>query len=137
MCPIFRRNLKENEESQFISLLNFPNGVNIQDRGEDVRVWEASKNGSFSVSSFFKTILINSRERSALSSIWKLKAPLRSSFRVVGTQEKDTYYGFLKEELDDYNEWLPYVLEVRGICGPSHVELQNNSVYLDFNGRMV
>ena len=76
-CPAFRRNLKDNEESQFIQFLNFLNGINIQDKGEDARVWEALKNGSFSVSSFFKAFLNNSRERSTVCSIWKLKAPPR------------------------------------------------------------
>ena len=68
-CPSFRRNLKDNEEShsQFISFLNFLNGINIQ--GEDARVCEASKNGSFSVSSFFKAILNNPGERSTVCSI--------------------------------------------------------------------
>ena len=45
--------------------------------GRDGRVWTASKDGTFSVSSFFSAITNKSRERSAMSSIWKLKAPPR------------------------------------------------------------
>ena len=36
--PIFRRNLKDQEESQFISLLNLLNGAFIMERGEDSSV---------------------------------------------------------------------------------------------------
>lgn len=49
-CPILRRNLKEHEEDQFISLINLLSGANIAEG--DVRVWKASKDGIFSVSSF-------------------------------------------------------------------------------------
>ena len=38
---ILRSNLKEQEESQFISLLNLLNDVHIQEEGEDTRVWMA------------------------------------------------------------------------------------------------
>ena len=75
--PILRRNLKEHEETQFISLLNILNEVYIPERGEDKRVWNASNDRSFSVSSFFMAISKRSRERSVVTSIWKLKAPPR------------------------------------------------------------
>ena len=70
--PTFRRNLKDNEEFQFIGLLNSLDSLIIQNSRADARVWIASKNGSFSVSSFFKAILSNPRERSGVYSIWKL-----------------------------------------------------------------
>ena len=73
-CPTFRRNLKDNEESQFITLLNSLNSLTIQNDRADDRVWIASKNGSISVSSFFKTILNIHRERSGLYGIWKMEA---------------------------------------------------------------
>ena len=69
--------MKDLEESKFISLLNLLNGMFILDRGEDASVWTASKDGSFSVSSFFWAISNRSSERSAVCSIWKMKAPPR------------------------------------------------------------
>ena len=62
-CPIFKRNLKDVEESQFIDLLNSLSSVPIQSSRVDERVWIASKNGSFLVSSFFRSILNNPRGR--------------------------------------------------------------------------
>ena len=74
-------------------------------------MWEASKNGSFSLSSFFKAILNNLGEKSTMCSIWELKAPPRVLvFGSLALRNRITYYGFLKEERDDYCEWLAYVL---------------------------
>ena len=75
--PTFRRNLKDQEESQFILLLNLLNGACITERREDSRVWTASKDGSFSVSSFFLALFDGSRERNVVGNIWKIKAPMR------------------------------------------------------------
>lgn len=75
--PTFRRNLKDHEETQFIALLNSLNCLLIHFNRTDARVWIASKNGSFSVSFFFKAILSNPREKSGLYGVWKLKAPPR------------------------------------------------------------
>jgi len=75
--PILRRNLKEREVDQLISLLNLLKGVHIRDRGEDARMWSASKDGLFLVSSFFSALSIKLRERSDVCSLWKLKAPPR------------------------------------------------------------
>ena len=75
--PILRRNLKDQEESQFISLYNLLNCMNIPERVEDEKVWTASKDGSFSVSFFFSAISNRSRDRNVVSSIWKIKAPPR------------------------------------------------------------
>lgn len=61
-------------------------------------------------------------------------SPRGASLQVVGSQEHDTYYGFLKEEGDDNSEWLPYVLEAQVIRRPSYAELQNSSVYLNVSG---
>ena len=36
-CPILRRNLRDHEESQFLSLLNLLKGLHMVERGEDVR----------------------------------------------------------------------------------------------------
>eukprot|EP00268_Persea_americana_P058902 TRINITY_DN7173_c0_g1_i2.p1 TRINITY_DN7173_c0_g1~~TRINITY_DN7173_c0_g1_i2.p1 ORF type:complete len:258 (-),score=28.56 TRINITY_DN7173_c0_g1_i2:2111-2884(-) len=54
-CQIFRRNLKDVEARQFISLLNLVSDVIITEQGEDIRIWKASKDGSFSISSFYST----------------------------------------------------------------------------------
>ena len=75
--PTFRRNLQDYEESQFIALLNSPNCLIIYNNRIDAGVWIASKNVSFSVSSFFKAILSNPGEKSGVFGIWKLKAPPR------------------------------------------------------------
>lgn len=56
-----RRNLKEKEESQLITLLNLLNGVYILEIGEHERVWNAVKDSLFSVSSFFFAISKNAR----------------------------------------------------------------------------
>ena len=63
-------------------------------------------------------------------------SPKGDRLRVAGIPEKN-YFGYLKEERDDYSKWLPFVLEVQGIRGPSHAKLQNGSIYLDDNGRLV
>ena len=75
--PTLRRNLKENEESQFMLLLNLLEGSNIAASGEDERVWTVSKDGSFSISSFSLSLSGISRERNVLSNIWKINAPPR------------------------------------------------------------
>ena len=75
--PILRTQLKNQEEAQFISLLNLLNGVYIPEGGAETRVWTASQDGSFSVSSFFSTITNESRERNVVSGIRKMKAPMR------------------------------------------------------------
>ena len=75
--PTFRRNLRDQEESQFILLLNLLNEAYIMERGEDSRVWTASKDGSFSISSFFSALSDGSRERNVVGNVWKIKAPMR------------------------------------------------------------
>ena len=67
--PTFRRNLGVQEESQFISLLNLLNGAYITERGEDSRVWTASKEGLFSVSSFVSAFSDGSRESNVVGNI--------------------------------------------------------------------
>ena len=52
-CPIFKRNLKDMEERQFLSLLNLLRDVIIPEEGEDIRIWKASKDCSFSVLLFY------------------------------------------------------------------------------------
>lgn len=75
--PILRRNLKEHEEDQLISLLNLLIEVYIVDGGEDERRWNASKNGSLSVSSFLAAISRRGITKSFVVSLWKIKAPRR------------------------------------------------------------
>lgn len=72
-----RINLMENEENQLTSLLNLLNGIFIPEKGEDVRLWSASENGTFSVSSFFSEISRRETTRNSIASVWRLKAPPR------------------------------------------------------------
>ena len=74
--PILRRNLMEHEVGQLISLLNQLSGGIHCRRWGGIRLWKASKDGSFSVSSFFSSIT-RSNMRNPMVSIWKLKAPTR------------------------------------------------------------
>lgn len=78
-CLGLRRNLKEHEETQFISLLNFLYGVYIQDRREDERVWNATKKWLFFFWSLISSwsFLERTRGRTSVTSIWKYKAPPR------------------------------------------------------------
>lgn len=46
-CPIFRRNLVEQEESQLLRLLRSLNSTFIKGEGEDLRLWKPSKDGRF------------------------------------------------------------------------------------------
>ena len=45
--PTFRRNLKDNEEFQFIALLNSLNSLIIQNSRADARVWTALRMDPF------------------------------------------------------------------------------------------
>ena len=67
--PTLRRNLKDHEVPELISLLNILNGVHIPEGGEDYRVWSASKDGLFSVTSFFSAIHNKPMERNAICRI--------------------------------------------------------------------
>lgn len=58
--PVFRTNLTEEEENQFMSLLQILNQVSISDEGQDRTVWRASQDGAFLVSSFFSVIVSSS-----------------------------------------------------------------------------
>ena len=51
--------------------------MHIPEGGEDMGVWIASKDGLFSVSSFFSAIHISLAERIVMNIIWKIKAPPR------------------------------------------------------------
>ena len=76
-CPILRRNLKDHVVPQLLLLIDLLTAYHVVERGEDERVWMASKDGRFSVTSFFMALSNSRREKSAVSSIWKLKAPPR------------------------------------------------------------
>eukprot|EP00268_Persea_americana_P011367 TRINITY_DN14816_c0_g2_i2.p1 TRINITY_DN14816_c0_g2~~TRINITY_DN14816_c0_g2_i2.p1 ORF type:complete len:101 (+),score=13.35 TRINITY_DN14816_c0_g2_i2:516-818(+) len=69
--PMFRRNLKEHEENQILSLLCLLRDAQIPGEGEDTRIWKASRSGAFSVSSFYSSIAEESRSR--LASLWRFK----------------------------------------------------------------
>ena len=62
--PIFRRNLRDIEERQFLSLLNLLTDVLIPEEGEDSRIWKASIDNSFSVASFYSVKPTTSKRRS-------------------------------------------------------------------------
>lgn len=70
-----RRNLKENEEIQFLSLIDLLRDIHFPEDMEDTRIWKASKNGSFSVSSFYAALSARVGTKSSLASIWRIKAP--------------------------------------------------------------
>ena len=90
--PIFRRNLKENEESQMILLLNLLISVYIPG-GQDERIWIPSRVDSFSVTSFFMALSERGRTSSALGRLWKLKAPPRIGVWMVSSPKKNPNYG--------------------------------------------
>lgn len=75
--PAFSRNLKEREETQVISLLILLWDTQIPSEGEDIRIWKASRSGSFSISSFYSALTGREGGRSSLANIWRFKAPLR------------------------------------------------------------
>lgn len=77
MCPTFRRNLLDQEERQFLSLLDHLDSTVVHDQGEDLKVWSASADGLFSVSSFFSALAGNCSRRSPLAHVWNIKAPPR------------------------------------------------------------
>ena len=76
--PILRRIIREDEEGHLMSLLNILSGVHIAEGGEDIRLWKASKDGSFRVSCFFSAITGRINGRNPMASIWKIKAPPRA-----------------------------------------------------------
>ena len=74
LCPIFRKNLYEAEEAHLLSLLEVLNGIDIAGEGQDSRSWGPSKDGTFSVSSFFSTLSVAPASSRSWSSLWKIKA---------------------------------------------------------------
>lgn len=97
------RNLKGNEADQYTSLLNILSKPNIS-KGVDERRWNASKDGSFSVSSFFAAInrrdglwsmelggkYLEAQYSSKISCLW-----------VVGASEENSNDGQFKVERED------------------------------------
>ena len=75
--PILGRNIREDKEGHLMSLVNILIRVYIAEGGEDIRLWKASKDGSFTVSSFFSAITGRSNGRNPMANIWKIKAPPR------------------------------------------------------------
>ena len=75
--PIFRRNLRDIKERQFLSLLNLLKNVLIPEEGEDTRIWKASKDGSFSVASFYSANSTTLERRPQIKSNWNFKATPR------------------------------------------------------------
>lgn len=76
--PVFRRSLNEVEEGQFHSQLTSIANVFISINGKDRRIWMATNDGMFSVSSFF-----TSMHRDVVvthinwATLWSMKAPPR------------------------------------------------------------
>ena len=75
--PTFRRNLTETEENNFSSLLDSLSQVSSNLNAVDYRIWTASKEGTFSISSFFTAISGGHSLINPLHRIWKLKIPPR------------------------------------------------------------
>lgn len=57
LCPVFRRNVTELEEEQLMELLHSLSNLEIIEGVPDRRVWTLTKDGRFSVSSFFYSFL--------------------------------------------------------------------------------
>ena len=92
--PILRRNLKEHEEDEFISLINLLSGAYIAKGGEDVRVWKASKDAIFSISSFSLDLARRVVSKCSIGRTWKIKAqPRVVVFGWITPGKKDPYYG--------------------------------------------
>ena len=67
--PIFRRNLKENEESQMLLLFNLLSSViSLEDKMKEFGVWTTSCDSWFSVTSFFMALSERGRDGSCF---WK------------------------------------------------------------------
>ena len=75
---------------QFLSLLNLLKVVLIPEEGEDTRIWKASKDGSFSVASFYS----DNREEIPDKEYLEVQGPTKNcGFWLVSTPEKDSCYG--------------------------------------------
>lgn len=75
--PIFRRNLTDQEEKQFVTLIDLLNFIFIPRKEEDSRVSQLQKIGLFSVPYFFLVISSCPLGESSLAGIWKINAPPR------------------------------------------------------------
>eukprot|EP00268_Persea_americana_P054181 TRINITY_DN6183_c0_g1_i3.p1 TRINITY_DN6183_c0_g1~~TRINITY_DN6183_c0_g1_i3.p1 ORF type:complete len:183 (+),score=26.84 TRINITY_DN6183_c0_g1_i3:67-549(+) len=73
--PIFRRDLTESEEKNLMNLLDKLGRIFIPIEGEDSRVWVASKDGVFSVSSFFMVMSNGHNSHNWFDYLWKTNAP--------------------------------------------------------------
>lgn len=74
--PIFRRDLTE-EERDLFSLLGVLDQFSFLGDGSDDKVWIPSKDGAFSVASFFLVLVDETHMESHLGFIWKLRIPPR------------------------------------------------------------
>lgn len=122
--PIFRRNLTEQEENQFISLLHTLSQVAFQRGKQIVRVWRAFEHGAFSVSSFYSVLKCISPP-SPTSRIWKMNGLLR--FRMDCFAWGYPHDGQSTSPKDNFSECLSHVLGRRGICRSSFVKMQGGS----------
>lgn len=78
---IFRRNLDEQETSQFQALLEILGKAFIPRQRKDKRLWMASADGMFLVATLFMALSINVSINSPnLAKFWRLKAPQESLF---------------------------------------------------------
>lgn len=72
---IFRRDLTETEERELFSLLDTLGQVSCSGEGKDSSTWLSSKDGSFSVASFYLALAQEDQSVSPLNSLWKMKVP--------------------------------------------------------------
>ena len=75
--PIFRIDLTESEEENLMTLLDKLGRIFIPAEGDDKRVWAASKDVVFSVSSFFGVLSNTHNSHNWFDYLWKTKAPPR------------------------------------------------------------
>lgn len=67
--------LREDEESELIRLSGALNWVFIPKEGSDGRIWAPSKDGVFTVSSFFSIMSVAPTMHSHYDFLWKSKVP--------------------------------------------------------------
>ena len=99
----------------------------------------ASKDGLFSVSSFFLAISIGPLERNFVCSIWKLKSTERMVIfgRLALRKRILTMDNLRRRGGGLWCKRMPHVLKRGGSCGPPYAALQNCSGYLEVGGWMV
>ena len=72
---MFRRNLKEHEENQYLSRQTLLRDTQIPEEGEDIRIWKALRNEVFSVSSFFLDSICKGGEQKRIKKSMEVQGP--------------------------------------------------------------